>query len=155
MRIKWKSAALFLGIMVLISGCSNQKKENIRLAFNSENSNEEGTIMYADLQEKETEITVYTYSGDTFTANGKVELSEHGIKSQDAMLEIRSGEIIQSEETGKSAKSFQEAKPATITLYAPEGKVFGFYTTHEILVSQGELGNKLEIYGYLEGYYQD
>lgn len=102
--------------------------------------------------EKHTQIIINTYAGEQYIAEGKIDVIQSGGEKKEALLELQ-GSIEKQENTKQEDKKVQKADyPAVLTVYMNEA-VYGFYSNYPIELTSPDGMNVIEMYGYLEGYY--
>ncbi|WP_148408788.1 hypothetical protein [Murimonas intestini] len=103
---------------------------------------------------KDTQIIIYTYSGEQYVAEGKMDVLQSGSGEAETVLELQ-GSIKKQDNTEKKdmdTKKREQISPTVLTVYMDE-TIYGFYATHPVTVRSQMGKNIIEIYGYLEAYY--
>lgn len=104
--------------------------------------------------EKHTKVIIHTYSGEHYTAQGKATIKS-GTGNSDMVIELK-GEIQQQKNVSRPDywKDAEDAvQPSVLRIYMGE-QIYGFYSRHSLKISSQNDKNIIEMYGYLEGYYE-
>lgn len=134
-------------LMLCCVGCTKEAKDETSESFRTE----------LDRQmidtEKDTTIIIHTYGGDQHIARGRLDVIRNGSDQEETILELQ-GSIETKDNEAKAAvpETIKErGRQTVLTVYMNE-QIYGFYSSHELHVDSDDSGNRIELYGYLEGY---
>ena len=141
---KHRYRALAVGIaMVMTVGCILQVS-----ACNKKS----GTVG----EPQETVIIIHTFSGEDYVAAGTVDIMEAADEGAETVIEMQGSiEMKKNPEENTDYRRMWDDRrpPVAVSVNLPSGEVYGFYgySLHDIRDNGGD--EPIEIYGYLEGYY--
>ena len=102
---------------------------------------------------KETQITVYTYSGETYLINGKLTVSQNGDGDSESVWELQEGriQILETDQNRISDERWRAENPVSLTVYMGN-QTYGFFGSSPIPGREYKTGDRMELYGHMVGY---
>lgn len=104
-------------------------------------------------QDKRTEIYIHTYSGEKYYARGNMEILENGKDDSETLIELRGNIEHQGKSNRKpSSETSSGNEKATSLIVYMKDETYAFYGNEFTYVKKDEDKNRIEMYGFLEGY---
>ncbi len=103
---------------------------------------------------KETQIAVYTYSGEAYLINGTLTVSQHGNGDSEGTWELQADEmqILEADQSHISDEMWRTENPVSLTVYMGD-QIYGFFGSSPVPGNEYKTGDRMELYGHLVGYF--
>ena len=153
---KYWIAAAGLFLLLAFTGISTITGFSFNTLFDDANQREQTiTDKYMLSTKNETTVIIHTYAGNVYTAAGNLDIIKAGTDKEETVLELNGSikEQIKSEQTAIEKDVLAQEDTAVLTIYTEDEAIYGFYGKHRIITDGQDGTDKLELYGYLEAYY--
>lgn len=157
MRLHNGIIVVFL-LSFLLAGFHNRMWHEVFASVVPEREKAEGFLV----EERKTEVTVYTYGGEIYTIMGNLKVDAPEAGGSEYLLEMNGSVDVQTsdemnQEKAVSMEENEQNEPSgdgsvSLTVYC-ENKIYGFYGTAEVIERQGNNVQKIELHGHKEGFY--
>lgn len=153
---KYWIAAAGLFLLPAFTGISTITGFSFNTLFDDANQRDQMiTDKYMVSTKNETTVIIHTYAGNVYTAAGNLDIIKEGTDKEETVLELKGSmkEQIETEQPAIDKDVLAQDDTAVLTIYTEGEEIYGFYGKHRF-TSDGQDGTgKLELYGYLEAYY--
>ncbi|MDO4555517.1 MAG: hypothetical protein Q4B70_10265 [Lachnospiraceae bacterium] len=158
----FKFMFVLLTCIFLVSGCrgnyvSNNQSTDIELPESQMTTQTSEYNIEDELSEKieNGRVVIYTYSGERYEGLGRLEVVQDGSEHPEIVLELEGSLVnhgpFDQEQIPEEVMSDVD-KSTVVTVY-DDNQVYGFFSTNGLHIHEEEEYDVVEVYGYLEGFY--